>query len=89
MALNESQITDKIDHDCVTRYSNGEQKLIDFNKCERYLILTLNPFWKQPSDTYQMQTKNSTKKRQLIPGPFKYIKNLQDWLIIYIKSRKK
>ena len=75
MALYESRITDKIYHGCATRYPNGERKLIDL---ERYLIPTLNPFWKQPSGTYRMQTKNSTKKRQLIVGPFKYIKNLQD-----------
>ena len=75
MALCESRITDKIHPGCATRYANGERKLIDF---ERYLIPTLNPFWKQPSGTYRMQTKNSTKKRQLIVGPFKYIKNLQD-----------
>ena len=75
MALYQSRITDKIYHGCAIRYANGEKKLIDF---ERYLLPALNSFWKQPLGTYQMQTKNSTKKRQLIVGPLKYIKNLQD-----------
>ena len=47
MALYESQITDKIYHECATRYSNGERKLIDFEKCERCLIPTSKPFWKE------------------------------------------
>ena len=78
MALYKSRITDKIYHGCATRYANAKRKLIDFEKCERCLIPTSNPFWKEPSDTYRMQTRNSTKRRQLIVGPFKYIKNLQD-----------
>ena len=30
----EGQITDKIYHGCATRYSNGERKVIDFEKGE-------------------------------------------------------
>ena len=30
----ERQITDKIYHGCATRYSNGERKVIDFEKGE-------------------------------------------------------
>ena len=76
MALFNSRITNEIYHGCTTRYANGKRKLIDFCKCERCLIPTSNPFWKQPSDSYLMQTTNSTKKRQLIIGWFEYIKKI-------------
>ena len=46
MALYESRVTDKIYHGCTTRFANGERKLIDFEKCERCLILTSNCFLK-------------------------------------------
>ena len=65
-----NKITNKIYHGCQTRYANGERKLIDFEKCEKYLMPTSEPFWKEPTDC-RMQTRNSTKKRQLIVGPFK------------------
>ena len=78
MAFDESRIKDKIYHGCSTRYASSERKLIDFEKRERCLLPTSEPFWKQSSDTYRMQTWNSTKKRQLIVRLLKYIKNLQD-----------
>ena len=71
-------ITDKIYHGCATRYSNGERKLIDFEKGERCIYATSNPFWKEPNTCYRMKRRKSTKNRQLIKGPYKYVyKNLQ------------
>ena len=34
---------------------------------------TSKPFWKEPTDIYQMHTRRSTKKGQLIHGPKKYV----------------
>ena len=66
------QIADKIYHGCTTRYANGKRKLIYFKKWKRCLLPTSKPFSRQ-SDTSGccMQTRNSTKKRQLIVGSFK------------------
>ena len=71
----ERQITDRIYQVCATRCSNGERILIDFEKGERCLILTSQPFWSKeiPTDCC-LQTRNSTKKRQLIRGMFKVVK---------------
>ena len=75
-----NKITDKIYHGCATRYANGERKLIDFEKCDMCLVPMSDPFWKEPTDIYRMQTRNSTKKRQLLVGPFKVNKiNLQKY----------
>ena len=54
---------DKIYHGCATRHANGERKLIDFEKCAMCLVPTSDPFWKEPTDIYRMQARNSTKKR--------------------------
>ena len=77
MALYKSRVTDKIYYGCATCYANGERKMIASEKYERCLIPTANPFWNQPLETNRMQTRNSTKKRQLIIGLFKYVQNLQ------------
>ena len=60
------KITDKIYHGCMWRYANGERKLIDFEKGERCICATSNSFWKEPRDYYCMQTRKSTKNRQLL-----------------------
>ena len=73
IALFETRITNKIYDGCATRYANGKRKLIDFEKCGRYLLPTSEPFWEQLSDTHRMQTRNSTKKRPLIVGLFNYV----------------
>ena len=71
-------VTDKIYHGCAPRFSNGERKLIDFEKGECCICATANPFWKEPNTCYRMQTRESTKNRQLIKGPYRYVyKNLQ------------
>ena len=44
----------------------GERKLIDFEKRESCLCATSNPFWKEPKGHYRMQTRESTKNKQLI-----------------------
>ena len=59
-------ITDKIYHASTTRYANGERKLIDFEKGERYVCATSYPFWGKPNTFYRMQTRESTKNRQTI-----------------------
>ena len=71
----EGQIMDKIYHVCATGYSNGERKLIDFEKGKRCLIATSQQFWSKeiPKDC-SLQTRSSTKKRRLITGPFKTVK---------------
>ena len=75
-----NKITDKIYHSCATRYANGERKLIDFEKYDMYLVPTSDPFWKEPTSFYRMQPRNSTKKRELLVGPFKVNKiNLQKY----------
>ena len=75
----EGKLTDRIYHGCYTRYANGERRLIDFEKGERCICATKNPFWKWPlDDKLKMQTRRETKNRQLIKGPVKYVhKNLQ------------
>ena len=40
----EGKLTDRIYHGCYTRYANGEGKLIDLKKDERYICVTKNPF---------------------------------------------
>ena len=71
-------ITDKIYHGSATRYSNGERKLIDFEKGERCICATANAFWKEPNLFYHMHTRKLTKNRQLIKEPYRYVyKNLQ------------
>ena len=71
-------ITDNAYHGCATRYSNGERKLIDFKKDERCIGATANPFWKGPNTCYRMQTRKSTKNRQLIKRLYRYAyKSLQ------------
>ena len=70
----EGQIKDKIYHDCATRYANAKRKLINFKKCERYLLPISEPFWKQPdTEGCCVQIKNSAKKRILIVGLLKTI----------------
>ena len=66
-----NSITDKTYHSCSTLYANGERKLIDFEICKKCLMPTSKPFWKEPTDIYQMHTRRSTKKGQLIHGPTK------------------
>ena len=66
-----NKITNKIYHSCATHYANGERKLIDFEKCNMCLVPMSDPFWKEPTDIYCMQTRNSTKKRELLVGPSK------------------
>ena len=66
-------ITDKIYHGCATRYANGERKLIDYEKGERCIYAKLYPFWRKPNTSYRMQTRKSTKNRQLIKGPIRYV----------------
>ena len=66
-----NKITNKIYHSCATHYANGERKLIDFEKCNMCLVPMSDPFWKKPTDIYCMQTRNSTKKRELLVGPSK------------------
>ena len=68
-----NRITDKIYHGCSTRYANGERKLVDFEICEKCLMPTSKLFWKEPTDIYRMHTRRSTKKRQLIHRPIKYV----------------
>ena len=60
----EEQITDKIYYGCAAWYSNGERELIDFEKGEKCLIPTSNPFWLKeiPTDC-RLQMRSSTKKR--------------------------
>ena len=67
----------RIYHSCYTRYPNGAIQ-IDFEKGERSICATKNPFWKWPlDDKLKMQTMRQTKNRQLINGPVKYVyKNL-------------
>ena len=70
----EGQIKDKIYHGCATRYANAKRKLINFKKCERYLLPISEPFWKQPdTEGCCVQMKNLAKKRILIVGPFETI----------------
>ena len=87
-----NKITDKIFHGCSTRYANGERKLIDFEKCDMCLVPTSDLFWKEPTDIYRMQTRNSTKRRELLVGPFKVNKiNLQKYnfsLTRYLKIKQ-
>ena len=66
-------ITDKIYHGCNTCYANGERSLIDFEKGERWICATSYPFWRKPNTFYRMQTRESTKTRQLIKGPIRYL----------------
>ena len=62
--MTEGQITDKIYHNCATKYSNGERKLFDFEKSKLCLIPTSQPFWSKevPTDCC-LQMTSSTKKR--------------------------
>ena len=69
----DGKITDKIYHGCATRYSNREKKLIDFEKGERCVCATSYPFWREPNTCYRMQTRESTKNKQLIKGPIRYV----------------
>ena len=66
-----NKVTDEIYHGYATRYANGKRKPIDFEKCDMCLVPTSDPFWREPTDIYYIQTRNSTKKRQLLVGPFK------------------
>ena len=65
-------ITVKIYHGCLKRYKNRERMLVDSEIYQRRLMPTSEPFQKELRNTYRMQTKRSTKKRQLIHGPIKY-----------------
>ena len=69
----DGKITEKTYHGCATRYSNGKRKLIDFEKGERWICDTSYPIWREPNTCYRMQTRESTKNRQLIKGPFRYV----------------
>ena len=71
----EGQITDKIYHGCATRCSNRKRKLFDFEKGKLCLIPMSQPSLSKeiPTDCC-LQTRSSTKKRQLIKGPFKVVK---------------
>ena len=71
----EGSITDKISHSCATKYKNGKRKLIYFERGKKCLMLTYCPFWSEhiPLDC-TMETSSSTKKRRLIKGPFKIVK---------------
>ena len=69
----DGKVTDKIYEGCATRYSNGERKLIDFEKGERCICATSYPFWRESNTCYRMQTRESTKNRQLIKGPVRYV----------------
>ena len=71
-------ITDKIYHHSATRYSNGETKLIDFEKGERCICATANAFWKEPNIFYRMHTRELTENRQMIKEAYRYVyKSLQ------------
>lgn len=72
-----NKITDKIYHGCQTRYANGERKLIHF-------VSTSEPFWKKPTECC-MEIRNSTKKRELLVGPFKINNkiNLQKYIFCH------
>ena len=71
----EGQIMDKIYHGCATRYSNRKRKLFDFEKGKLCLILMSQPFLSKEIPTEsRLQTRSSTKRRQLIKGPFKVVK---------------
>ena len=71
-------IADKIYCGCATCYSNGERKLINSKKGERCICATANASWKEANTCYRMQTRESTKNRQLIKGLYRYVyKNLQ------------
>ena len=68
------QILDKIYHGYAKRYSNGKRKLIDFENGERCLIPTSHPFWSNEIPTgCCLQTRSSTKQRELAKGPFKVL----------------
>ena len=69
----DEKVTDKIYHGCATRYANGKKKLIDFEKGERCICATSYPFWRKPNTLYRMQKRKSTKNRQLIKGPIRYV----------------
>ena len=69
----DGKITDKIYHGCATRYSNGEGKLIDFEKEERCICATSYPFCRETNTCNRMQTRESTKNRQLIKEPIRYV----------------
>ena len=71
----EGLITDKIYSGCATRYKNYERKLINFEKGEKCLMPKSCPFWSEDIPlNCTMQTRSSTKKRQLIKGPIKIVK---------------
>ena len=71
----EEQITDKIYHGCATSYSNGERKVIGFEKGKRCLIPASQPLWSKeiPTDCH-LQKRSSTKKRKLVRGLLKVVK---------------
>lgn len=69
----EGQILDKIYHGYGKRYSNGKRKLIDFENGERCFPAS-DPFWSNQIPTgCCLQTRSSTKQRQLAKGPFKVL----------------
>ena len=66
-------VTNKIYHGCAIGYANRERKLIDFEKSERCLLPTDDPFW---METWKMQTRNSEKNRQLLHLTFTTVKRI-------------
>ena len=72
----EGQIMNKIYHGCTAHYANGERKLIDLKSAKDPCCQRLSPFGNSQTPKVVgccMQTRNSTKKRILIVGPFKTI----------------
>ena len=70
--MNEGKITNKIYHGCALL--KQRKMLIDFKNGKKCLILTSQPFWKEPANYCHMQRRSSTKKRQFIKGRFEIIK---------------